>query len=59
MANRHWVLVDMVLELIKKDKLNQNPLDDLEDVCLIKAVENFKVEVVIHKDKNLFFLQKE
>ncbi|EKK0831074.1 acyl carrier protein [Campylobacter lari] len=55
MANRHWVLVDIVLELIKKDKLSQNPLDDLEDVRLIKAVENFKVEAEMHKDKKFIF----
>ncbi|WP_139452813.1 acyl carrier protein [Campylobacter armoricus] len=55
MANRHWVLVDIVLELIKKDKLSQNPLDDLEDKRLIKAVENFKIEAITHKDKKFIF----
>lgn len=55
MANRHWVLVDMVLELVKKEKLSENPLNDLTNERLIKAVENFKTEASLHKDKKFIF----
>ncbi|WP_291953154.1 acyl carrier protein [Campylobacter sp.] len=55
MANRHWVLVDIVLELVKKEKLSSNVLDDLDDERLIKAVENFKIEAKLHKDKKFIF----
>ncbi|MCR6577511.1 acyl carrier protein [Campylobacter insulaenigrae] len=55
MANRHWVLVDIVLELVKKENLSSNVLDDLDDERLIKAVENFRVEVKLHQDKKFIF----
>lgn len=54
-ANRHWVLVDMVLELVQKEKLSENVLEDLENVRLIQALENFKEELKAHRDKTFIF----
>lgn len=54
-ANRHWALVDIVLELVKKDKLSKNPLDDIQNPRLIQAVENFKKEAKQNKDKKFIF----
>ncbi|MBM0637571.1 acyl carrier protein [Campylobacter sp. VicNov18] len=54
-ANRHWVLVDIVLELVNKKILSLNPLEDLTNERLIKAIENFKIEASLHKDKKFIF----
>ena len=54
-ANRHWALVDMVLELVEKPNLSVNVLEDLENERLLRALENFKEEAKIHKDKIFIF----
>ncbi|MBZ7965018.1 acyl carrier protein [Campylobacter sp. 2457A] len=54
-ANRHWALVDIVLELIKKEKLSQNVLEDLDNERLLRTIENFKAESALHRDKKFIF----
>lgn len=56
-ANRHWALVDMVLELVQKEDILQKEsiLSHITNERLLRAIENFKSESALHKDKNLFF----
>lgn len=54
-ANRHWALVDIVLELVKKEKLSRNILEDLSNERLLRTIENFKIESALHKDKKFIF----
>lgn len=54
-ANRHWALVDIVLELVKKQNLSQNPLESLENERLIGAVKSFEAESALHRDKKFIF----
>lgn len=57
MANRHWVLVDMVLELVKDENILNwgGLLSKLKDERLIKSIEYFKAESALHKDKKFIF----
>jgi len=55
-ANRHWALVDMVLELINcPPPCDENPLKYLKNERLLRALENFKAESTLHKDKKFIF----
>ncbi|ARJ56250.1 hypothetical protein [Campylobacter cuniculorum] len=54
-ANRHWALVDMVLELVNKTHLSKNVLNDLQNIRLKEAVRTFEKEREEHKDKIFIF----
>lgn len=57
MANRHWALVDMVLELVQKEDILQKEsiLSHITNERLLRAIENFKSESALHKDKKFIF----
>lgn len=57
MANRHWALVDMVLELVQREDILQKEsiLSHITNERLLRAIENFKSESALHKDKIYFF----
>ncbi|EAM0478309.1 acyl carrier protein [Campylobacter coli] len=56
-ANRHWALVDMVLELVQKEDILQKEsiLSHITNERLLRAIENFKSESALHKDKKFIF----
>ncbi|QWU80559.1 hypothetical protein CNZW441b_1263 [Campylobacter novaezeelandiae] len=58
-ANRHWALVDMVLELIEDKNLSltspQQVLKALKNPRLLQTIEDFKKEKELHKDKTFIF----
>ncbi len=61
-ANRHWALVDIVLELMNAtpphlhEILNdENPLKYIKNPRLLRTLENFKTESKLHKDKKFIF----
>ncbi|MCW1633409.1 acyl carrier protein, partial [Campylobacter jejuni] len=55
-ANRHWALVDMVLELVQKeDILKKESVSHITNERLLRAIENFKSESALHKDKKFIF----
>lgn len=47
----------MVLELVQKEDILQKEsiLSHITNERLLRAIENFKSESALHKDKNLFF----
>lgn len=57
MANRHWALVDMVLELVQREDILQKEsiLSHITNERLLRAIENFKSESALHKDKKFIF----
>ena len=56
-ANRHWALVDMVLELVQKEDIlkKESVLSHITNERLLRAIENFKSESALHKDKKFIF----
>lgn len=56
-ANRHWALVDIVLELVEKEGiLNEaRVLDRVENQRVLRTLENFKAESALHRDKKFIF----
>ncbi|EHV5368892.1 acyl carrier protein, partial [Campylobacter jejuni] len=57
MANRHWALVDMVLELVQKEDIlkKESVLSHIANERLLRTIENFKSESALHKDKKFIF----
>lgn len=57
-ANRHWALVDMVLELVQKEdilQMEKGVLSHIKNERLLRTIENFKAESALHKDKKFIF----